>query len=271
MTENKNARKVCARCNKNKPLVRNYYTADENLYSDGRFTICKSCVEDIINEKGFNGFITILRAMNRPFIQDIWKGDYKDYITQISSLHQYRGMTFDDSVYSNPYGIQPVDADYDEDDEFEITPEMRRFWRGFDDHEIRILEDYYQELISSYECETPVQRSLYRNMAITQYKADNATTTKEFEGLMNTLSKLMNDANVKPAQELGTVEGSISTWGEWVAKIEETEPIPEPRDEFKDVDGIRKYINEWFIDHFARIFGIKKDMPVESTLDEGDA
>ena len=261
----KTNKKECVRCKKIQPLT-NFYVADQLLYSDSRFCICKICIENIIQQHGFKGFIIVLRAMNRPFLQDIWTEDYKDYIRQISSLPQYKGMTFDDSIFDNTQQNKTKDEEIDESHEYNITPAMRRFWRGYKDHEIMILEDYFQELIASYECETPVQRSIYRNMAITQYMADNATTASEFDKLMGTLSKLMNDANVKPVQESGANDQGLSTWGEWIRKIEETEPIPEPSEEFKDVDRIRKYINQWFIKHFAKIFGISNDKNEEDDI-----
>src|SRR5690606_12447257 len=106
--------KKCAKCEKTR-IDTDFYTADSLLYSDGRFTICKTCIDAIVQDRGFNGFMAVLRAMNRPFLQDIWEGDHRNYIRMISSLRQYRGMTFDDSSLHK--GVK--NNDVFEDDEFE--------------------------------------------------------------------------------------------------------------------------------------------------------
>ena len=268
--KNTEKRKICDKCGRNLYVSKDFYKADPALYpKDSRFHICKDCVAEFIDKRGFDGFIIILRTMNKPFIQDLYKDDWKDYLRQINSLPQYSTLTFDDSVFGdrNEMIKKFINEEEDEDDN-KITPEMRKFWRGYDDTQIPILEALYQDLVSAYDCSTPIQRNLYKNIAITQYKADHATTAKEYNDYMTTLSKLMNDANIKPVQETGTSDLGLSTWGEWVRKIEETEPIPEPLEEFKDVDNIWKYINKWFVGHFAKIFGLTNNEENEKLNEE---
>ncbi|AYB37538.1 hypothetical protein [Brevibacillus laterosporus] len=229
-----------------------FYGADSTLFPDGKFHLCKMCVENIITQNGFHGFLMVLRSMNKPFLQDIWKEDYKKYLTQINSLPQYKGLTYDHSIFENK------DNDvFIKDSDSDLSYDLKKFWRGYSDEDISTLDEYYQELIHGYDHSSPAQRRIYKNIAVTQYRADKAKSNAEYDRLMGTLSKLMNDANIKPVQETGTDSLGLSTFGEWIKKIEEEEPIPEPQDEFNDPDGIMKYIDKWFVSHFAKIFGLK--------------
>ena len=42
-----------------------------------------------------------------------------------------------------------------------------------------------------------------------------------------------------------------------IDKWENEEPIPEPKEEWKDVDGIVKYITVWFFGHLCKMLNIK--------------
>lgn len=76
---------------------------------------------------------------------------------------------------------------------------------------------------------------------------------------VNTLNAILGSANLKPTQKKDSTEGlSASTpYGVWIKKIENTRPISEPSAEFKDVDGIVKYITTWFLGHLCKMMGVK--------------
>jgi hypothetical protein len=100
-------------------------------------------------------------------------------------------------------------------------------------------------------------------MAKTQWMANKAYEEGDhgkYEKMMKTLSTQMQDANIKPVQvKSASEDGGFRSWGEIVKMIEETEPISDQQDEFKDVDGIYKYIDRWFITQMKRVFGKIKD------------
>ena len=54
-----------------------------------------------------------------------------------------------------------------------------------------------------------------------------------------------------------------NTFGTLIKKWEDEHPIPEPAPEWKDVDGIRKYINTWFLGHLCKMFRIENDVTAE--------
>ena len=112
---------------------------------------------------------------------------------------------------------------------------------------------------------------LYENIARTQLEAENARRNGElamYEKMMSTLSKLMGDSNLKPVQESG-VNDDDASFGMFIKKIEDEEPIPEPVGEFRDADGIGRYISTWFTKHLKWVLDLDSEaFEVEETEDE---
>lgn len=83
----------------------------------------------------------------------------------------------------------------------------------------------------------------------------------------NALNTLLGSANLKPIQkreEASALESVDKTpFGVWIKRIEDTEPIPEASDEFKDVDGIAKYVRVWFFGHLCKMLNIKNSYSEE--------
>ena len=69
----------------------------------------------------------------------------------------------------------------------------------------------------------------------------------------------MADANLKPKELKGESDKDDFSLGTWIQRWEETKPIPEPSEEFKDVDGIEKYFNRCFVKPFRKVLGIDAD------------
>lgn len=270
---------TCTCCGKEKNANQGYYSSETYVYKNlGRMSVCKECIWDYVITEEDNGYDIrrmkdILQMIDKPFIQSLLeaseaealngnKNAFKVYMKNIV-LRQNRKLRWMDGDL-NTVGatenlgkddIIPIDVN-------DLSDEAMKRWKGFKLEEAKLLEDFYQELLNNYEHGTPIQKNLYKNIAIVQMKAEYAISegkNKEYKDLMDTLSKLMNDANIKPVQETGAENSSISSFGEFIKMIEETEPIPEPRDEFKDVDGIKKYVDKWFVHHFSRVFGLSND------------
>ena len=68
---------------------------------------------------------------------------------------------------------------------------------------------------------------------------------------------MMGSLNIKPSQSDGDGLTDTLTFGQLIAKWEEGKPIPEPEEEFKDVDKIGLYIDVFFKGHLAKMMEIK--------------
>lgn len=283
----------CTCCGTSKSTVTGYYISYSPLYAsnDKKMTMCKDCVIDIY-ERYVDFYSDETKALYRLSLLvdgyfslalvDILMAQAKKtntslvrvYFQKANSLPQFKGKTSMDSehisledgtLYLTNEPIQQEEVQEIEDD-FVITSEIIRRWgRGLPKDDYSFLEEKYQELIAVYDHRNPVQRMLYQNISRTQLEAEKARRNGNpamYEKMMSTLSKLMGDGNIKPVQE-NAVSDDEASFGLFIKKIESEEPIPEPLDEFQDVDGFRKYIDEWFVKPFARIFDLDMGKAIE--------
>lgn len=75
--------------------------------------------------------------------------------------------------------------------------------------------------------------------------------------LTKTLQDLLATANLQPKQTKDNTLAEQNTFGTLIRKWENERPIPEPDEEWKDVDGIAKYITIYFLGHLCKMMGIK--------------
>ena len=145
-----------------------------------------------------------------------------------------------------------------EDDNFEVTREMIRTWgAGFTKDQYRYLEAEYNDWITRNVCNTKSQEEIYRNIVLAQL---DIRTARERGGKVadaqKALQDLMNSANVLPKQTADNIIADTQTFATLLKKYEETDPIGEPLERWKDVDGIRKYVNTWYRGGIAKALKI---------------
>ncbi|MGL5348282.1 MAG: hypothetical protein ACRDA3_13105 [Peptostreptococcaceae bacterium] len=287
----------CTCCGSNKDRTSNYYLSNSHMYdsNDGRLHICKDCVA-LTFEKYANFYGDETKALYKltllldtyysdDLAEIIYASSYRnntslvqEYFRKVNTMAQFKGKT---SMESDLLDITKSDFDLEEfmasekkrnlkieevrikkEKESSVSGEMLRRWgKGLDEEDYLYLEDKYQELIAVYDHRSPIQRMLYENIARTQLEAENARRNGElamYEKMMSTLSKLMGDSNLKPVQESG-VNDDDASFGMFIKKIEDEEPIPEPVGEFKDVDGISTYISKWFTKHLKWVLDLDSE------------
>lgn len=73
------------------------------------------------------------------------------------------------------------------------------------------------------------------------------------------LQSLLSDAMLKPSQSKddGSSDLDKTPLGVWAWRYEHKRPLPEIDEEFKDVNGIRKYITIWLKGHLAKMVGLR--------------
>ena len=177
-----------------------------------------------------------------------------------------RGTTFLNTIRDEAAGNDIVDVAElpdDEEEEFVVTKSMVRTWgRGYTPEQYRYLEEQYQDWCAKNVCNTKTQEELYKNISIAQLNiriAQMNGNTKAVSEAMDALQKLMNSANILPKQTADNLLADTQTFGTLLEKYEKTRPIPEPAPEWRDVDGIRKYMNTWFRGGLAKALRIRND------------
>lgn len=258
---------TCLKCGKAK-ATHNYYVNSNPLFATDKLHVCKGCIIDFIGKKDSAGFTDriklVLALMNKPFIEEIFESSERDwgkYIPQLSSLPNYKGKSFSDSSFSPSSTISVTNIETLGHITDEELKELELMWgRGFEVDDYLFLENQYETLLNSYECESYAQEMLFQEIAHQRLAIKkNREASKPTDKEMKTLQDLLGSSNIKPVQETGANAAEQATFGTLIKKYENERPVPEPDPAWADVDGIKKYISIWFLGHLCRMLGINND------------
>lgn len=164
-----------------------------------------------------------------------------------------------DIVRNVDVNINNIDVESEDLNNYDLI----KFWgKGFSIDEYNYLQDFFDDFVNNYECDSPTQILLFKNAAKTQLNADKALSEGNvtlYNNLMKTLSTILGDSNIKPVQETGANATEQATFGTLLKKWENEEPIPEPLPSWMSEDWIKKYILIWFFGHICKILNIQND------------
>ena len=261
------------------------FISRDNFYSDNKFVIgvfpeCKKCIRmEVEQRKNKNdkpnetkeSVQAMLKKMDLPYIDSLYESLCKDvadevneknktspflaYIPPIKSLPQYKDKTYANSEF----------GDFVSQDEEEINENSRilksakkRFGSGFSNSELVFLENEYQDWTRRYQCENKAQELLFKRVCFKELDIDKAQKEgKDTKELDKTLQELLGSLNLKPSQNNSNALTESKTFGQLIEKWENEKPIPEPDDDFKDVDRIGLYIDVFFKGHLSKMMGLK--------------
>lgn len=249
---------------------------DDN-YESGYFPICSKCLAKMATDydKKTNIYtdnkektMKTLQFMDKPFIESLYNSAmssvqnelgerskttaWKQMIVMLLSLHQYKGLKWKDSQYDD-------DTIVDEIDNRVPRPEIKKiFGSGFTEADYLYLQDQYDDWrartqVDSKSQETYIIRICFKLLDI--WKAQKAG--KDTKDLDKSLNDLMAAANLQPKQNVANAATDSLSFSELIERWEMERPIPEPTPEFKDVDGIGKYLRVWFAGHLAKALGLQ--------------
>ena len=265
------------------PSCGNWQTAETAYYYDtryvaNRFPICKRCIMKMVEQKNKNddppnetkaSVQKVLQMMDKPYVENFYdecvKGaldgtkernrnsPFATYITSILSLPNWKGMTWQDSKF-NLSGETVEDVRVIQKT---IKSARKRFGSGYSDEELMFLENEYQDWVGRYECNTKAQEEVFENLSICKLLQRKALATgKPTKDIDAQITNWMSTGNIQPRQNSTDALSDAQTFGTLIQKWEETRPINEPEDEFKDVDGIGRYIDTFYRGHAAKMFGL---------------
>lgn len=135
---------------------------------------------------------------------------------------------------------------------------VKFFGTGFTNDDYVFLEDEYLDWTTRHECNTKAQEEVFKQICYAQLDILKAKRANEStKDLTKTLQDLLATANLQPKQTKDNTLAEQNTFGTLIRKWENEKPIPEPSEEWKDVDGIVKYITVYFLGHLCKMMGIK--------------
>ena len=252
-----------------------YYRDDS--YAIGVFPECKRCIQREVEQRvndtdqpneTVESAQRMLQRMNLPYIDSLYKSLKNDlangvrerdsvyifgaYLTPIKSLPQYKGKTWKNSEFGTEDNAQHIQVEHPRPESYDF------FGRNYTEDEILFLQKQYDDWLARYSCETKAQEVLflqicYKQLEINKLQKAGRDTSKAVKDLQD----LMGSLNVKPSQSNSDALTEALTFGQLIAKWEEEDPIPEPEEDFKDVDHIGKYIDVFFKGHLSKMMGLK--------------
>lgn len=273
----------------------NEFHSSTNFYNDKRFAsglypLCKKQLTDMATDydkkekiriDNREKTIKVFQMLDIPFIDSIYQSAlqttqeavgeknrstaFQHTLTIVKSLPQYKGMTFENSEF----------GDLGNPDDEQLSKRKPRkeivklFGSGFSNEDYLYLQDQYDDWcartqVDSKSQQTYVAQICLQLLDIYKDRKSNKDVTKKLDAL----DKLMNSANLQPKQNVSNAATDSLTFGQLIEKWEEEKPIPEPSEEFKDVDGIGKYIRVWFTGWLCKALGLKANVFTEEYDEE---
>lgn len=253
-----------------------------NFYSDNRFftklfPICKDCVLAMVERRSSENdeshesketVKSVLKLMNLPYLDNVYKkccdnvynnktkrvtsSPFIEMVSQLKSLPQWSNLTWEDS------DLVEQDDDAGRVNKRLIADGKKNFGRGYPNEDYMYLEDQYEDWLKRYEVNTKSQEVLFQRVCCKQLELHKAQIaglpTKDLD---KALQELLSSLNIKPSQSNSDQLTDAKTFGQLIQLWENEKPIPEPEEDFKDIDNIGVYIDVFFKGHLSKIAGIK--------------
>lgn len=263
----------------------------------GYLHICKNCVEKMYQTylSECNNAADAARQMCRK-LDLFWspstfeavlktstaRSVFSSYLTKLNTA-TFAGKSYDDSLSNegmlwvfgpqksqSPANLAPADKDENDSEQvvtqhmIEINDDVIEFWGpGYTPSMYSELEQRYKywmaRLPDGVEVTVGLEGLLRQicslEIDINKARAAGASTDK----LVASLNTLIGSAMLKPTQSSDSGESSMekTPFGVWIKRWEDNKPIPEPDPQFKDVDGVVRYIEVWFKGHLSKMLGLR--------------
>ena len=269
----------CPHCGKWK-AASNYYHSNNTVSGYEHFA-CKACILNFCTDVDKNGTrtdnrqktIDTFRRLDWVFIESDYNSQLQtikenvgekvrstavqNIIVMISSLPQYKNMTFKDSEFD------VKDEENNEEEKTKIVQKTlkaarKRFGSDFTNDELMFLENEYQDWISRYDCSQKAQEETFQNLSLIKLMKRNAikkgNSTKDLD---YSYQQWLDTGNLKPKQNTLDTFSDAQTMGTLIQKYEETRPLPDIDPELQDVDKIGTYIDAFYRGHASKMLGLK--------------
>lgn len=142
-----------------------------------------------------------------------------------------------------------------------VSPEDIKHWgygKTADDYQW--LNDKYDEMRSTNVIDSTTRDELVRDYCMQKLLQNNALMDGKIElynKLADTAQKTLDRANLTPKIEDAADKAGEKPIGVMIQMFEKEDPVPEPRPEWKDVDGIIRLFTIYFLGHLMKMLGIK--------------
>ncbi|QWU13390.1 hypothetical protein SAMN04487895_10356 [Paenibacillus sophorae] len=212
----------------------NFYTHKSPFIQTQRFPLCSKCINSYLNEIESVGYLNrvkkILQHLNRPFLADVWGSsgeEWKEYIRMVSSLPQYKNMTYENSTEQQ---INHIKNEAEKEEVLVSDDDLINKWgNGFKPEEYLAFERKYNFIKKDY----PVNKAMhvealkkYCRYAVKEEFSLSSNNIKDAETWSKLASKAAEDAKINPKQlSKSDLTDGVDSFGELTKAVEKAVDI----------------------------------------------
>lgn len=225
------------KCCKRNPtqLMENFYLTNNPLMK--RYPVCRHCLKKTVNTNDLDAVFKILEEMNICFIKSVWRQAVEkfpktalgNYIKNLSSLRQYKGLTWADSMFEEIINYEEVI--YSDE------------WSGkYTRSQIQYLDEYIRDLKMDFKITTRNHIDYAKKIAKASLAMDiafekmlnNQGTDAQYKAMRETFDALCKSAKFAESQR-GANDVSLGCYGVVFDKVEQGIFVPEHQPLDKDI------------------------------------
>lgn len=233
----------------------NFYSNSSPLFSTEKIEVCKKCLLGFIGSKEQAGYLNrvrlVLALMDKPFVWSLWiqrSQDWSKYIPQLSTLSQYKDLTFIDSDFEEKSNVSYIDGSIPNIDETiaeidyvgDIRPQENKKiysskWMGeYTYADIEYLENYYLGLDRDFKIVTTnhkdyakkiAKASLHMDKCFQDMLAGVSGADKKYKDAKDVFDTLSKSAQFSESQR-GQNDVSLGGFGVTFDMVEQNQWIP---------------------------------------------
>ena len=271
----------CCTCGKRYTVQKNNFSYSQSPFFKGNnsyLPICRSCVDSATEQytEKLGGQDEAIKRMALHWDMyvsdsllssskkiDINKSRMSGYIKDCN-LTQNANKTYDTYLDEQKTdvinSIEDLEVAQEKTDNLSERNTIKTWGFGFSPEEFIYLNNQYSDWKSKVVIDSKARETLVRDLCIIKMHQQNAIKNKDID-LYNKLQKTYQDtltsANLKPIQEDTNDKNGEIPIGLMIDRFENEQPILEPQECFKDVDGIMRLINVFFLGHLCKMLGLK--------------
>ncbi|OZB98032.1 hypothetical protein [Paenibacillus sp. XY044] len=236
--------KKCSECKRVLSLI-NFYN-NNNPMSDGKSPLCKKCINEMIDYSDIKTVHSALRAMDLPFLIDLWEDSsnrigktFGNYLRQINSLPNYRGMTWEDSVFEKKsIENSEISVSAPTQPAVVVTPDLIEKWGNYPPDEIILFEKKYQQLKVNYPERTAMHieaLQIYVRYRVKEELATQKGQSKEAESWGKLAKDAAVAAKINPSQlSKSDLSDGLDSFSQLTRNVEQAIDVIEILPQFKE-------------------------------------
>jgi hypothetical protein len=255
-----------------------YSTANEEIFHNGRLSICKHCLKKFVYEDkkiNLDKFKNILQIYDIPFYEKEWNASLNGSKEVLGSYMRIVYLNYKDKHWKDG-DITDKKLIYDESDIGKLSERelLNKWGSGFSLDELQWLENNYYNWTTNTDCKKFNIQKLVKLICIKELDIRIARQNgKPTDKLEKSLLELMNNSNLTPKTMSAMNEtDSAKRYGKWLEDIEQNEPAEYFKDKsiYEDFDGIKGYFDRFILRPLKNLLTNTREFDHEFNVEDGE-